>query len=153
MDSLEARAPKSSAEWEAYYELRWRILRAPWQQGGCDRDETDSTSTHRMACRSDGKVLAVGRLHRLDENSGQIRYMAVENGFERRGIGTLILGALEQAAIDMGIEKMILHARERAVPFYQRRGYTTVESSFLLFGEIQHYLMTKKLKTVRQQFP
>jgi N-acetylglutamate synthase-like GNAT family acetyltransferase len=153
VDSLEARAPKSSAEWEAYYELRWRVLRAPWQPGGCDRDETDDSSIHRMVVREDGKVLAVGRLHRLDEDSGQIRYMAVESGFEKRGYGTLVLGALERAAAEIGIEKIILHARERAVPFYQRRGYTTVESSFLLFGEIQHYMMTKKLNTVRQQFP
>jgi len=147
VDSLEARAPNSSAEWEAYYELRWRVLRAPWQPGGCDRDETDDTSIHRMVVREDGKVLAVGRLHRLDEDSGQIRYMAVESSCERRGYGTLVLGALEQAAAEIGIEKIILHARERAVAFYERHGYTTIEPSFLLFDEIQHYLMTKNLGT------
>jgi predicted GNAT family N-acyltransferase len=145
--------PESSAEWETYYELRWRILRAPWQETGCQRDETDDSSTHRMVCRRDGKALAVGRLHQLDEHSGQIRYMAVESGCERRGYGTLVLTALEQAATAIGIERIILHARERAVPFYQHHGYNTIKPSFILFDDIQHYLMVKNLSAVRQGFP
>ena len=107
---------------EGYYELRWRILRAPCAIRS-DRDETDDSSTHRMVCQPDGKVLAVGRLHQVDEDTAQIRYMAVESGYERRGYGTLVLTALEQAATEIGIEKIILHARERAVPFYQHHGY------------------------------
>ena len=145
MNTVAVRAPESRSEWEAYYELRWRILRAPWQQGGCERDDTDDVSIHRMVCAPDGKVLAVGRLHRLDEHSGQIRYMAVEKGYERQGYGTLVLAALEQAATEASIGELILHAREGAVPFYRRRGYTTVEATFLLFNEIQHYLMRKRL--------
>jgi len=153
VDAVKVRAPESGVEWEAYYGLRWRILRAPWQQSGCDRDETDDSSIHRMVCRQDGEVLAVGRLHRLDEHSGQLRYMAVESGYERRGYGTLVLTALEQAARTIGIVKIILHAREPAVPFYQHHGYETIEPSFLLFDEIQHYLMRKHLRVVRQRFP
>jgi len=153
VNAVKVLTPENSAEWEAYYELRWRILRAPWQQTGCERDETDDSSIHRMVCRRDGKALAVGRLHRLDEHSGQIRYMAVESGCERRGYGTRVLTALEQAAIEIGIEEIILHARERAVPFYQHHGYRTIAPSFLLFDEIQHYLMTKNLSVVRQGFP
>jgi predicted GNAT family N-acyltransferase len=150
VNSVTVRTPESSAEWEAYYELRWRILRAPWQQTGCERDETDDSSIHRMVCRQDGRALAVGRLHRLDEHSGQIRYMAVDSDYERRGYGSLVLTALEQAAMTSGMEKIILHARERAVPFYQHHGYRNIEPSFLLFDEIQHYLMKKHLGIIRQ---
>ena len=153
MESVEVRAPENGAEWAAYYELRWRILRAPWQQNGCDRDETDDSSIHRMVWTADSKVLAVGRLHRLDEESGQIRYMAVENGYQRRGLGTLILTALEQAAMDMGMETVILHSREAAVPFYRHHEYRLIEPSFLLFGEIQHYLMRKELGVIRPRSP
>jgi len=39
---------------------------------------------------------------------------------------------------------IILHAREIAVPFYERMGFRVTEKSHLLFGEIQHYLMEKK---------
>jgi predicted GNAT family N-acyltransferase len=41
-------------------------------------------------------------------------------------------------------KNVILHAREMAVPFYERMGFQVTEKSHLLFGEIQHYLMQKK---------
>jgi len=46
----------------------------------------------------------------------------------------------------MDLETVILHARENTLPFYQHHGYTLVERSFLLFDEIQHYLMSKRLR-------
>lgn len=145
MSDLSARAPLSDADWEAYYELRWRILRAPWQAQGPERDPTDETSLHRMVCDDQGKVLAVGRLHRVDAQQGQIRYMAVDNDCQRRGYGSLLLAGLEQAARELQLESIILQAREEALPFYRQHDYKLVEKSFLLFDEIQHYLMNKRI--------
>jgi predicted GNAT family N-acyltransferase len=142
---VEAREPRSISEWTAYYDLRWRVLRAPWQQQGPDRDETDDTSIHRMVCNQQGQVLAVARLHRVDSTTGQIRFMAVDAAQQRKGYGSLLLHALEQTARELGLETIILQARENAVPFYLRHGYQTREKTFLLFDEIQHYLMSKRL--------
>jgi len=147
MTAVSVRIPQSDADWNAYYDLRWSILRTPWQQHGSARDETDDTSIHRMVvCATSGKVIAVGRLHRLDDQQGQIRYMAVARGHERRGNGSLLLVSLEKAAQEMGLETVILHARENALPFYRHHNYTLVEKSFLLFDEIQHYLMNKQMR-------
>jgi ribosomal protein S18 acetylase RimI-like enzyme len=52
---------------------------------------------------------------------------------------------LEGIAFQNGRKKIILHAREIAIGFYQKLGYETIEKSHLLFGEIQHYLMEKTL--------
>lgn len=145
MPDVEAREPHTSEEWQAYYNLRWRILRAPWQLQGPDRDETDDISVHRMVCTPAGDVLAVGRLHRVDQQTGQIRFMAVESGQERKGYGSLLLSSLEAAARDMNLSELILQARENAVPFYEHHGYLVTEKTFLLFDEIQHYLMNKRL--------
>jgi hypothetical protein len=38
-----------------------------------------------------------------------------------------------------------LQARENAVAFYERNGFHVVKPSFLLFNEIQHFLMEKML--------
>lgn len=141
----EAREPRSDSEWQAYYELRWRILRAPWQQQGPERDETDDTSIHRLVRNQQGRVTAVGRLHRVDDTTGQIRFMAVDTGQQRLGYGSLLLQALEEAAHELKLDTIILQARENAVPFYLRHGYRVREKTFLLFGEIQHYLMDKQL--------
>jgi predicted GNAT family N-acyltransferase len=145
--TVETRPPESPEEWQRYYALRWRILRAPWQADGPDRDETDTGSTHRMVCKPDGVVVAVGRLHRVDDKTAQIRFMAVDEAEQRRGYGSLLLGSLEQAAADMLLGAVILQAREDAVPFYEHHGYRVVEKTFLLFNEIQHYLMRKELRS------
>ena len=100
-----------------------------------------------MVCQPDGQVVAVGRLHQVDDATAQIRFMAVETGEQRRGYGSLLLGSLEQAATDMKLNVVILQARQDAVPFYAHHGYSVVEKTFLLFDEIQHYLMRKELPT------
>jgi len=140
------RTPCCQSEWRAYYDLRWRILRAPWQQPrGSERDPLESCSEHRMACDHLGNIVAVGRLHRLDDNRGQIRYMAVERGFERQGLGSLILQSLENAAIQMNMRLLVLHARESCVGFYQKRHYKLIAPSHRLFDRIQHFKMQKQL--------
>ena len=98
-----------------------------------------------MVCDPCGTVLAVGRLQQIGDDGAQIRYMAVETGYQRQGLGTRILAQLEQAAVAAGCRQVLVHAREPALPFYRSRGYRLVEASHLLFGEIQHYLMTKQL--------
>jgi predicted GNAT family N-acyltransferase len=52
---------------------------------------------------------------------------------------------LEAAARQQGLTEIVLHARELAVPFYQRLGYTVVTPSHTLFGSIPHFLMRKNL--------
>ena len=142
----EVREPRTEQDWQRYYGLRWQILRAPWQASGPEREEDDDRSIHRMLSAVDGDVIAVGRLHRVDAHTGQIRFMAVAQGQERKGYGSLLLQSLETAARDMAIDRLILQSRENAVPFYRHHGYQLVEKTFLLFGEIQHYLMRKQLE-------
>ena len=39
--------PQTDAEFEAYFELRWRILRKPWGEArGTEVDELEDTTTH-----------------------------------------------------------------------------------------------------------
>jgi N-acetylglutamate synthase-like GNAT family acetyltransferase len=143
--SVQLRTPRTAGEWRQYYALRWRILRSPWQAGGPEREPDEDASVHRMLCSDADEVLAVGRLHRVDADTGQIRFMAVAEGHQRRGYGTRLLRSLENAARELGLHTLILQAREQAVPFYRHQGYQLVEPSFLLFDAIQHYLMRKRL--------
>ncbi|MDZ7662886.1 GNAT family N-acetyltransferase [Thiohalophilus sp.] len=138
--------PQTPAQFEACYDLRWRILRAPWQQPhGSERDALESEATHRMIVNDAGQVIAVGRLHRLDNNNGQLRYMAVDPDYRGQGLGEQILLALENAAMEQGLRRLLLHAREPVVGFYQQHGYQLLGRSHTLFGEIVHYEMSKTL--------
>lgn len=138
--------PASAAEFRAYYALRWKILRAPWKQPrGSERDALDATGIHIMAIGDDGATLGVGRLHFNSISEAQIRFMAVAVGHQRGGIGTLILEALETRASELGATRIVLDARETALGFYRKQGYTVSGAGSMLFDSIAHVKMYKRL--------
>ena len=99
------------------------------------------------ACiEENGKAIACGRLQNNGEGVGQIRYMAVDEAFQGKGLGKLILKELEKEAEKMGLRKIELQARENALEFYKRNDYSVIQSSFKLWDIIQHYLMVKTIK-------
>lgn len=145
-NAFRIRAPETPQDWADYYTLRWRILRAPWgQPPGSERDQFEDSGIHRMVCDTAGRVVAVGRMHDAGDHTAQIRYMAVDTGYQRQGLGSRILQQLEQAAAGAGYDRIVLHARELAVPFYLSRGYRIIEPSHRLFGTIRHYRMSRRL--------
>lgn len=142
---IEIRSPKSEKEWEAYYDLRYRILREPWKQPrGSERNEGDEYGIH-SAYYDNGKIVGVVRLDKSEESTGQIRFMAVDTNKQGKGIGEQLMQHMERISFDRGDKKIILHAREVALGFYKNLGYSPIEKSYKLFGEIQHYLMEKEL--------
>jgi predicted GNAT family N-acyltransferase len=143
---MKVRQPKTKKEYEKYYDLRWRILRKPWNQPkGSEKDELEEQSIHLMAYEK-GKLLGVGRVHFNSSKEAQIRYMAVEERLRGKGAGTMILQDLEKRAKRKGSDHMVLNARESAVDFYKKHGYRIVAKAHTLFGAIPHYKMRKKLE-------
>jgi GNAT superfamily N-acetyltransferase len=137
--------PVSPEDFERYFALRWEVLRMPWRQPrGSERDPLDDTSVHGMIRDAGGEILAVGRVHMTGPEEAQVRYMGVRADRQGRGLGSRMLRFLEDEARARGAKRVILQAREPAVPFYRRQGYDIVEKTYLLFGEIQHYLMQKE---------
>ena len=141
--------PNSSAEFEQYYNLRYEVLRKPWlQPKGSEKDDGDKSSIHRMIIdESNGKAVAVGRLQFNTSEEAQIRYMAVSDNYQLMGYGNIIVKTLEDIALNKGIRNIILQARGNALKFYWKNGYEIIEKSYLLFDEIQHWLMVKKIST------
>jgi ribosomal protein S18 acetylase RimI-like enzyme len=143
---MKVRKPKTKKEYQKYYDLRWRILRKRWNQPrGSEKDELEGQSIHLMACEK-GKPLGVGRVHFNSSKEAQIRYMAVEEGLQGKGIGTILLKEPEKSAKRKGANHIILNARQSAVGFYKKQGYRTVGKASTLFGVIPHYKMRKKLQ-------
>ena len=138
------RTPQTPLEWESYYDLRYRVLRKPWQQPrGSERNDGDDKAEH-FAFFIQNDLVGVGRLDFTSMNSSQIRFMAVDDKHQGKGIGKKLMMHMEELAQRKGCSETVLHARETALPFYQKLGYHTIEKSHLLFDEIQHYLMSKK---------
>ena len=140
--------PITTEEFRKYYSLRYEILRKPWGQPlGSERDDGEETSIHRMIINKlTGKTLAVGRLQFNSKDEAQIRYMAVVDDLQGKGLGNQIISALEDVARGKGVQRIILSARKNALQFYKNNGYEIVKKTHLLFGEIQHWLMKKELE-------
>lgn len=142
---MQLKQPETREEFEQYYDLRWRILRKPWgEPAGSEQDQEEDEAYHIMAVEND-RVVGIARLQFTDENNAQLRYMAVEPEFQGKGIGQQIVKHMEDYARQQSASRLFLHARENAVGFYLALGYAILESSYLLFGTIQHYKMIKFL--------
>jgi ribosomal protein S18 acetylase RimI-like enzyme len=142
---MEIRSPKTTSEWEEYYDLRYRILREPWKQPrGSERNEGDATGMH-FGLYDSNQLLGILRLDSMEIGISQIRFMAVETSNQGKGIGENLMLFAEEISKNRGDKKIILHAREIALGFYEKLGYQLIEKSYLLFGEIQHYLMEKNI--------
>ena len=137
---------KTTKELEAILALRYKILRQPWNQPADTATDTlEEKSVNAFIEDAAGCVIACARLQENENKSGQVRYMAVDNDYQGKGLGKLVLSFLEQKAKDLNFVKIELQARENAVKFYEANGYVIKEKTFLLWGIIQHYLMEKNL--------
>jgi len=142
---IEIREPGTAQELEAYYELRWRILREPWTQAReSGKDEHESQAIH-LTAWSGTELAGVGRVHMISSDQAQIRYMAVEPHYARMGIGGLILAGLEERARQAGAHSIVLNARDTALGFYSKHGYRLLDQSGTLFESIVHWKMRKDL--------
>ena len=140
------RAPQSKTEFEHYYDLRWRVLRAPWQQPrGSERDHHEDNAIHVMALNDEGHIVGVARLHQINKTTAQIRYMAVEDRWQGSGVGDALLLDLEEKARALGVQLIKLNAREDSVGFYTKRGYRITGPGHLLYDEIEHQKLEKRL--------
>ncbi|MBL7882694.1 MAG: GNAT family N-acetyltransferase [Bacteroidia bacterium] len=138
--------PQTQQEFEAYYLVRYQTLRKPWNQPiGSEKDEFESSSIHAMALNDKDKIIGVCRLQKNTDFEFQIRFMGVIDEAQGLGVGKKLIDYMEKKATSLGAQKMILQARENAVPFYLKCGYSIKQKSFVLWNIIQHYLMEKEL--------
>ncbi|HEV8549020.1 MAG TPA: GNAT family N-acetyltransferase, partial [Polyangiaceae bacterium] len=64
---------------------------------------------------------------------------------QRSGVGTRLVRFSEQVAEAAGQREMVLHAREKAVPFYERLGYEARGETFIEVT-VPHRQMSRKLR-------
>ena len=140
------KSPSSYREWREYFLFRYKILRKPiGLHRSTIRDKLEKISYHVMATNNKGKIIGVGRLHFVNIKESQIRYMAVDKNFRKKGVGNAIVQKLEIHSLNNYRNKIILNARENAVIFYSKLGYASL--GIIDVGiNIKHFQMKKNLK-------
>lgn len=142
---IEIRAPKNKEEFKQYYQLRYDVLRKPWNQPlSSNVDDLDNSTIH-IAAITDNKVVGCARLQFNNKEEAQLRYMAVTENYRNKGIGRLIVQKAEEITKDNKRIYIVLNAREIALDFYKKNGYSVTEKGELLFGSIQHWKMKKDI--------
>ena len=124
--------------------LRRDILRKPL---GLEFTEaqlaSESTSYHLTAWEED-VLLGTLLLTPMESGSIQMRQVAVDDRKQGLGIGRLMVVESEAEAARRGFSRIMLHARDSAVPFYEKLGYEPVGGEFMEVG-VRHQEMQKRL--------
>ncbi|QDV27263.1 GNAT family N-acetyltransferase [Aureliella helgolandensis] len=107
-----------------------------------ERDLFDQDCMHAVAYSEPEFPVATGRIDL--QQLGKVGRVAVLKSHRRRGYGTLIMRALEQAARDAQLSHIWFHAQASAVPFYQSLGYQVSGTEFMEAG-MEHVRMEKSI--------
>ena len=139
-------APETPGEFGALFRLRWEVLRAPLGlPPGSETDGQEYSALHRGVWSKEKQVfLACGRIQALEGGRWQVRYMGVDPACRGRGLGSVLLRGLEEAAREAGCREVVLNARSPARNFYTRCGYT-LEAEIPPQLGIPHYRMSRIL--------
>jgi len=133
-----------SREYKQMVDLRYNMLRRPLGLTFSEEElEAEKNNIH-IGCFDDDKLEGCCMLVSKDNDTVQLRQMAVISGLQGKGIGRVLMQFAENIARDRGYKKLIMHARKTAMGFYEKLGYRKTGNEFLEVT-IPHYAMEKVL--------
>ncbi len=133
----------SPAYW-ATVDLRDTILRKPLGLHFSDEELKAEEDSRHVACYRGDKLVGCLVLRPSSGGDVQMRQLAVAAELQGQRIGTALVRFAEALAREIGYRCIILHARETAVTFYEKQGYSIIGEGFEEVT-IPHWAMEKRL--------
>ncbi|MFI1352189.1 GNAT family N-acetyltransferase [Streptomyces sp. NPDC020898] len=150
--SYAVRVVDDPADREACFAVRKEVFvveqRVPQE---LEYDEYDAGAVHVLAVREDGVALGTGRLlygaaaagrTGGDLSVGSLGRLAVRKEARGLGVGVALVRGIEDAARELGLVAVDLHAQTSASGFYERLGYAGYGDEFSEAG-IAHLAMRR----------
>jgi predicted GNAT family N-acyltransferase len=135
----------ASPEYDEAVGIRYDVLRRPLGlEYTTEQLAAEYDQIHLAAYSDNNQMLGYLNLTPLDEQHVKMRQVAVAEAWQGKGVGKRMVAASEELARDMGFLKIVLHARETAVPFYLGLAYQQIGERFEEVG-IPHFKMEKAL--------
>jgi GNAT superfamily N-acetyltransferase len=132
----------SPAYWEAV-SLRSKVLREPLNMRFTEEQlEAEQDYIHLAAFQQNRLVSCLYLIQ--DGEKARLRQFVVEPELHNKGIGRSLLQFMESFCREQGINYIFMHARESAVPFYEKLGYKKYGEKFLEIG-LPHWKLHKWL--------
>jgi GNAT superfamily N-acetyltransferase len=134
---------------EEILDLRYDVLRAGLPREAANFPGDDDPKTVHLAAR-DGDVV-VGCATVLvnqweNQPACQLRGMAVDPAYQKRGVGRRLLVEIERVAVEHTVSLIWANARMPAAGFYQKNGWEIVSEMFEIPTAGPHFKMIRRLK-------
>ena len=134
----------ASDEYDAYIALRDRILRKPLDLEFSAEELSDESEMFHFGVYQKSNIIACFVLVDLNDGLIKMRQVAVDETYQNKGIGTLMVNYCEAWCMLHAYKKIVLNARIPAVAFYTKNKYNKTGKEFIEVG-IPHQKMEKKL--------
>ncbi|WP_171651468.1 GNAT family N-acetyltransferase [Paenibacillus foliorum] len=89
------------------------------------------------------RIVSMGAYRKYDSDTAEIKRIRIDQEYQRRGIGQLILTALEESAKVRGYRRFVLDTTSQQLPaqkFFERNGYNEINRKLFKEMEIIYYL-------------
>lgn len=131
-------------EYDQMVMLRINMLRKPLGLGFEEEELQEEKNNLLIAAFDEDEMLGCCMLCQVDHETLRLRQMAVQDNLQGKGIGASIMNFAENLALDKGYKKIMMHARDTAIGFYEKLGYKVTSSEFTEVN-IPHHVMEKNL--------
>ncbi|OIJ18753.1 GNAT family N-acetyltransferase [Anaerobacillus alkalidiazotrophicus] len=136
---------KNEEQLKDAYEVRMKVFvdeqKVPAEE---EIDQFEETATHFVVYDLE-KPIGAGRLRQLD-GFGKIERICIEADYRDKGVGKLLMEAIEIEGKELGFTDFKLNAQIQATGFYKKLGYEVTSGEFLDAG-IPHVTMKKSEKS------
>ena len=137
-----------SPEYDRMVSLRTEVLRKPLGLEFTEEQLSGEYDSYHVGAFSEDDVALVGCmvLTPLENGDMKMRQVAVDPSIQGKGVGQRMVAFAEVFAARQDARRMVLHARDTAIPFYERLGYKIDKEPFTEVG-IPHRFMSKDLRS------
>lgn len=133
-----------SKEYKQMVALRMEILRKPLGLSFSDDELAKEKEDILIGAFDEEKILACCLLTKIDNSTIKLRQMAVQNNLQGKGIGASMMSFAETVARDKGFKKLMMHARNTAIGFYEKFDFKVKGNEFIEVN-VPHHVMEKRL--------
>ncbi|MBS1510640.1 MAG: GNAT family N-acetyltransferase [Bacteroidetes bacterium] len=133
-----------SKEYKQMVALRMEILRKPLGLNFTADELAREKEDILIGAFDEDIILACCLLTKVDNSTVKLRQMAVQNNLQGKGIGASIMNFAENVARDKGYKKLMMHARDTAIGFYEKFDFRVKGSEFIEVN-VPHHVMEKWL--------
>ena len=130
--------------YEALKALRLKVLLSPIGIPASYINEQNESNDLLIGAYLKESLVGGCILTRVDNETVQLRQMAVDKAYQQQGIGAAILSFAEKLAAEKGYTAIVMNARDAVLPFYVKAGYSISSGQFFEIGS-PHHQMRKEL--------